>query len=120
MKTPKEQSLEPGKPELEKTHEGSFAYKGEDPEKTGYTREARYGGRIKGSENSEVIEKQVEKVKKEYEAMATETTPLLTCPRCGMAKAEWGANGGKGVNQAGKAYCCEGCAGNTGCTCLSQ
>jgi hypothetical protein len=40
-----------------------------------------------------------------------------TCPRCGMTKPQWKGNGGQGVSQGGQTYCCQGCAGGTGCTC---
>jgi hypothetical protein len=35
-----------------------------------------------------------------------------------MAKNQWKANGGQGVSQGGQTYCCDGCAQNTGCTCM--
>jgi hypothetical protein len=35
-----------------------------------------------------------------------------------MPKSEWTENDGEGVIEAGVAYCCEGCAHGTGCTCI--
>lgn len=39
------------------------------------------------------------------------------CTACGLDKSEWKGNGGKGVEQNGARYCCDGCANGTGCTC---
>lgn len=38
------------------------------------------------------------------------------CPGCGMPKNEWP---GEGYSHQGENYCCQGCAENTGCTCLA-
>jgi len=40
------------------------------------------------------------------------------CPACGMAKAEWKENEGRGYNSNQQTYCCRGCATGTGCTCM--
>ena len=38
-----------------------------------------------------------------------------TCPTCGMDEKDWGNT--QGYRQGDEAYCCEGCAEGTGCTC---
>jgi hypothetical protein len=43
------------------------------------------------------------------------STPLPACPGCGMIKNEWP---GEGYTHDGEPYCCQGCAENTGCTCI--
>jgi hypothetical protein len=40
---------------------------------------------------------------------------MLTCANCGMEQPEWQTP--HGVEQDGERYCCEGCAGGSGCTC---
>lgn len=42
----------------------------------------------------------------------------MTCPVCGMKRAQWQSNGGDGVTVDGKTYCCQGCAYGRGCTCV--
>ncbi len=38
------------------------------------------------------------------------------CPSCGMPKNEWP---GEGYSHDGENYCCQGCAEDTGCTCMA-
>ena len=42
--------------------------------------------------------------------------PLPACPRCGMIKNDWP---GEGYTHEGEIYCCQGCAENTGCVCIT-
>ncbi len=42
------------------------------------------------------------------------------CSKCGLPKSQWTGNNGQGYTKDGQAYCCEGCADNTGCTCGSD
>lgn len=49
-------------------------------------------------------------------AGANESSPVPTCPGCGMNKNEWP---GEGYAHEGESYCCQGCAEGTGCTCRS-
>jgi len=42
--------------------------------------------------------------------------PLPACPRCGMIKNDWP---GEGYTHDGEIYCCQGCAENTGCVCVT-
>jgi len=39
------------------------------------------------------------------------------CTRCAIPQKGWGDNSGRGFEKDGRVYCCEGCAGNSGCTC---
>lgn len=40
------------------------------------------------------------------------------CPRCGMSRDQWpGGSASVGYMKGGVAYCCQGCAENTGCIC---
>jgi hypothetical protein len=39
------------------------------------------------------------------------------CYKCGMLKANWKGNEGRGYTKDGLTYCCQGCAEGTGCTC---
>ena len=41
----------------------------------------------------------------------------LICSRCGMERAEWTGNKGRGVIESGEYYCCKGCAEDAGCSC---
>ena len=41
-----------------------------------------------------------------------------TCPTCGMDKKDWATS--HGYPLGGEAYCCEGCAVGTGCTCSGE
>ncbi len=40
------------------------------------------------------------------------------CPTCGMDRKDWSKT--QGYQQGGEAYCCEGCAEGTGCTCSEE
>jgi hypothetical protein len=44
------------------------------------------------------------------------STPLPSCPGCGMVKNSWP---GEGYTHEGETYCCQGCAEGTGCTCVA-
>jgi hypothetical protein len=39
------------------------------------------------------------------------------CPGCGMPKRDWRGNDGEGYTSDDDTYCCERCAGGSGCTC---
>jgi hypothetical protein len=39
------------------------------------------------------------------------------CPTCGLPEDQWMGDGGRGFEQGGELYCCEGCAEGAGCTC---
>jgi len=39
------------------------------------------------------------------------------CPRCLLPRSEWTGNG-DGVARIDQLYCCQGCADDTGCSCL--
>lgn len=41
-----------------------------------------------------------------------------SCRECGLPRSEW-ENAGRGFVRYGQAYCCEGCADGSGCTCGS-
>lgn len=42
-----------------------------------------------------------------------------TCPNCGAVQSEQWEDNGKGYyTERGQTYCCQGCAENTGCTCI--
>jgi hypothetical protein len=41
---------------------------------------------------------------------------MPACPGCGMIKNEWP---GEGYTHGGETFCCQGCAENTGCTCVT-
>jgi len=41
---------------------------------------------------------------------------LESCPRCGMDRKDWLDDG---FRRDGLDYCCLGCAGDTGCTCIT-
>lgn len=50
--------------------------------------------------------------------MPTQTqTSEQTCTVCGMPQDEWKGNGGRGVQEDGKSYCCKGCASGGECSC---
>jgi hypothetical protein len=41
------------------------------------------------------------------------------CPGCGKPESQWKASGGRGFSaDDGYTYCCDGCALQTGCTCV--
>jgi hypothetical protein len=42
------------------------------------------------------------------------------CPNCGMPKSQWIRNDGRGVSREGTFYCCEGCAVDNRCTCMTE
>ena len=44
------------------------------------------------------------------------STPPPACPGCAMIKNEWP---GEGYTHEGETFCCQGCAEDTGCTCVS-
>jgi hypothetical protein len=44
------------------------------------------------------------------------STPQPACPGCAMIKNKWP---GEGYSHEGETYCCQGCAEDTGCTCVS-
>lgn len=56
--------------------------------------------------------------------MSTQSTDFLFdpnsqlefCPRCGMYRKDW--LGKEGFMREDLEYCCQGCAENTGCTCI--
>jgi hypothetical protein len=44
---------------------------------------------------------------------------VRVCPGCGMPEPEWKGDNGNGyLADDGHNYCCEGCALETGCTCV--
>ena len=43
-------------------------------------------------------------------------TRAESCPRCGMERMDWPTEGFKRENRQ---YCCQGCAEDTGCTCVT-
>ena len=46
---------------------------------------------------------------------ATQKAEIMTCPECGMAREKW--PNPKGYEKNGQAFCCQGCAEGSGCTC---
>lgn len=48
----------------------------------------------------------------------TERGEEQTCARCGMEKQDWSEP--EGFELEGITYCCQGCADDTGCTCLES
>jgi hypothetical protein len=42
---------------------------------------------------------------------------VVVCPNCGRPESTWKENAGEGFELGAQAYCCRGCAEETGCTC---
>lgn len=51
---------------------------------------------------------------KNQKTYSTESAETVTCANCGAEQSEWA---GEGYTTGGQAYCCQGCAEDTGCTC---
>jgi hypothetical protein len=45
---------------------------------------------------------------------------LQRCSRCEMERAGWTGEDGRGIRTGDYTYCCQGCANDTGCTCISE
>ena len=44
----------------------------------------------------------------------------IVCTECGLERAVWGGNEGRGYRVDEELYCCQGCAEDTGCTCDNE